>query len=125
MFSLKPSTCSFVFAEYVFPCFTLNVGRFVKVPGYEPIHLDLEKLFLLSVSKENFDFSRKIEKNLPYKKSFFSPIILFILLTLLDFFQIPGLEPIHLDLEKLLLPSVSQENLNFRRKHEKPLPYEI
>ena len=37
-------------------CFIIKVGGFVKVPGYEPIHLDLEKLFLLSVSKENLDF---------------------------------------------------------------------
>ena len=45
----------------------LNVGRFVQVPGLEPTHLDLEKLFLLSVSKENLDFRCKIEKHLPYE----------------------------------------------------------
>ena len=32
------------------------------IPGSEPIHLDLEKLFLLSVSKEFVDF-RGISKN--------------------------------------------------------------
>ena len=42
----------------------------------EPTHLDLEKLFLLSVSKENLDFRRKIEKNLPYKISKFSIFLL-------------------------------------------------
>ena len=31
-------------------------AAFARIPGSEPIHLDLEKLFLLSVSKENFDF---------------------------------------------------------------------
>ena len=41
---------------------------FARIPGSEPIHLDLEKLFLLSVSKENLDFRGEIEKNLPYKK---------------------------------------------------------
>ena len=48
-------------------CSILNFGGLVQVPGSEPIHLDLEKLFLLSVSKENFDFRWKSEKNLPYK----------------------------------------------------------
>ena len=38
---------------------------FARIPGLEPIHLDLEKLFLLSASQENLDFRRKIEKNLP------------------------------------------------------------
>ena len=42
-------------------------GRLLRVPGSEPIHLDLEKLFLLSVSKEKLDFRGKIEKNLPYE----------------------------------------------------------
>ena len=36
-------------------------------PGSEPVQLDLEKLFLLAVSKENLDFKRKIRKNLSYK----------------------------------------------------------
>ena len=35
-------------------------------PGSEPIQFDLEKLFLLAVSKENFNLRRKIRKNLPY-----------------------------------------------------------
>ena len=43
-------------------------GGFARIPGSAPIHLDLEKLFLLSVSKENLDFRDKIEKKLPYKK---------------------------------------------------------
>ena len=38
------------------------------IPGYESVELDLEKLFLLSVSKENLDLQRKSEKTLPYKK---------------------------------------------------------
>ena len=42
--------------NHVFSCSTVNFGRFVKVPGLEPAHLDLEKLFLLSVSKENLCF---------------------------------------------------------------------
>ena len=37
------------------------------IPGYEPVELDLEKLLLLSVSKEHLDFRRRHEKNLPYK----------------------------------------------------------
>ena len=40
-------------------CFIFENQGFVKIPGYEPIHLDLEKLFLLSVSKENLDFRSK------------------------------------------------------------------
>ena len=51
-------------------CFSsmiLNFGGFVRGPGLEPTHLDLEKLFLLSVSKENLDFKRKHEKILPYE----------------------------------------------------------
>ena len=46
-----------------FYCFIIKVGGFVKVPGYEPIHLDLEKLFLLSVSKEIIDFRGKHRTN--------------------------------------------------------------
>ena len=42
--------------KYVFSCFILKVGGFLMTPGYEPVELDLEKLFLLSVSKENLDF---------------------------------------------------------------------
>ena len=48
-------------------CFILKVQGFVKIPGYEPVELDLEKLFLLSVSKGNLYFRGKHEKNLPYK----------------------------------------------------------
>ena len=70
-------TTVFFFAEHVFPPLILNVDQFVKVPGYEPIHLDLEKLFLLSVSKENLDFRGKHEKNLPYN-----------FLKLIDFFRL-------------------------------------
>ena len=39
---------------------------FARNPGSKPAHLDLEKLFLLSVSKENLDFRGNFEKNLPY-----------------------------------------------------------
>ena len=39
------------------------------VPGYEPVELDLEKLFLLSVSKENLDLKGKSEKT--YTRKFF------------------------------------------------------
>ena len=46
----------------VFPCFILKVDGILLIPGYEPVHLDLEKLFLLSVSKENLDFRLKNEK---------------------------------------------------------------
>ena len=55
----------------LFPCFILKVGGFLRIPGYEPVELDLEKLFLLSVSKENLDFRRKNQRNLPYKISTF------------------------------------------------------
>ena len=50
----------------------------MKIPGYEPVELDLEKLFLLSVSKENLDFRGNREKNLPYKilKKYFSFLFL-------------------------------------------------
>ena len=34
----------------------VNASGYIKIPGSEPIQLDLEKLFLLSVSKENLDF---------------------------------------------------------------------
>ena len=47
--------------------FASSPGRFLRVPGSEPIHLDMEKLLLLSVSKEYLDFTGKIEKSLPYK----------------------------------------------------------
>ena len=50
--------------QLIFHCSILKDQGFVKVPGYEPIHLDLEKLFLLSVSKENLDFRGKYMKNL-------------------------------------------------------------
>ena len=39
------------------------------IPGYEPVELDLEKLFLLSVSKENLDFRKKMRKTYPTKFS--------------------------------------------------------
>ena len=52
------------FSDRVGNCFILDVGGFVKIPGSEPIHLDLEKLFLLSLPKENLDFRGQIEKNL-------------------------------------------------------------
>ena len=38
-------------------------------PGSEPIQFDLEKLFLLAVSRENLIFKIKIRKNVPYKIS--------------------------------------------------------
>ena len=41
--------------------FSVKDQGFVKIPGYEPVHLDLEKLFLLSVSKENLDSRGKGE----------------------------------------------------------------
>ena len=63
-----------------------------RIPGSEPIHLDLEKLFLLSVSKENLDFRPKIEKSLPYKILFFLfvcvPIIPFVPFFLFCFLSI-------------------------------------
>ena len=36
-------------------------------PGSESIQFDLEKLCLLTVSKENLDFRSKIIKSVPYK----------------------------------------------------------
>ena len=57
------------YIKHVFACFVLKVQGFVKIPGYEPVELDLEKLFLLSVSKENFDSRGNNEKILPYKIS--------------------------------------------------------
>ena len=45
--------------------FSSPVG-FLKIPGSEPVQLDLEKLFLLSVSKENLDLRGNIEKHIPY-----------------------------------------------------------
>ena len=53
--------------EPVIYLFFSSPAGFARIPGSEPIHLDLEKLFLLSVSKENLDFRGKNEKNLPYK----------------------------------------------------------
>ena len=38
---------------------------FAGIPGSELTQLDLEKLFLLSVSKEHIVFETKQEKNLP------------------------------------------------------------
>ena len=38
-----------------------NSARFSWIPGSEPIHLDLEKLFLLSDSMESFNSNRKVE----------------------------------------------------------------
>ena len=35
-------------------------------PGSESIQFDMEKLFLIAVSKENLDFIGKIQKNIPY-----------------------------------------------------------
>ena len=42
----------------------IKVQEFVKIPGYEPVELGLDKLFVLSVSKENIDFRWINEKNL-------------------------------------------------------------
>ena len=50
-------------------CFIIRNQGFVKIPGYEPVELDLEKLFLLSVSKENLDVRGKSEKKLSCKIS--------------------------------------------------------
>ena len=46
-----------------------NCARFSWIPGSEPIHLDLEKLFLLSDSMENLNLYGKIEISEPEKKS--------------------------------------------------------
>ena len=59
--------------------FFLLFPRVSWIPGSEPIHLDLEKLFLLSDSMENLSFYRKNEISEPEKKiekinfSFFGP----------------------------------------------------
>ena len=47
------------------PLIFSSPAGFARIPGSKPTHLDMEKLVLLSVSKENLDFRRKIEKNLP------------------------------------------------------------
>ena len=39
---------------------------YMAFPGSESIQLDLEKLFLLAVSKENLAIRGNIEKNLPF-----------------------------------------------------------
>ena len=44
-------------------------ARFSWIPGSEPVHLDLEKLFLLSDSMENLKFTGKIEISEPEKNS--------------------------------------------------------
>ena len=43
--------------------FSAPLLDFARIPWSKPIHLDLEKLFLLSVSKEKLDFRRKHRKN--------------------------------------------------------------
>ena len=45
-----------------------NSARFSRIPGPEPIHLDLEKLFLLSDSMENLKSNGKIEISEPEQK---------------------------------------------------------
>ena len=44
-----------------------NSARFSWIPGSESTHLDLEKLFLLSDSLENFNFNGKFEISEPEK----------------------------------------------------------
>ena len=61
------TTLKHYFSILFFVFFFSSPSGFARMPGSEPIHLDLEKLFLLSVAKENLDFRGKIEKNLPYK----------------------------------------------------------
>ena len=46
-----------------------NSARFSWIPGSEPIHLDLEKLFLLSDSMENLKFDREFEISEPEKNA--------------------------------------------------------
>ena len=45
-----------------------NCARFSWIPGSEPIHLDLEKLFLISDSMENLKFNSSFEISEPAKK---------------------------------------------------------
>ena len=45
-----------------------NSARFSWIPGSEPIHLDLEKLFLLSDSMENLKFYGKNENSEPERE---------------------------------------------------------
>ena len=54
----------------------LKVGGILLIPGYEPVELDLEKLFLLSVSKETLILEEKHRKT--YKKSKTIPDIFFV-----------------------------------------------
>ena len=69
--NLQPLMFSNLFAEHVFDLIFSSPAGFARIPGSEPIHLDLENLFLLSSSKESFDFRCKSEKNLPFKLSYF------------------------------------------------------
>ena len=49
------------------PKFEKLFARFSWIPGSEPIHLDLEKLFLLSDSMENLKFDGQIQISEPGK----------------------------------------------------------
>ena len=39
---------------------------YMAFPGSESIQFDLEKLFVLAVSKENLDFRLNVRNNVPY-----------------------------------------------------------
>ena len=45
----------------------MKIQRISRIPGSEPILLDLEKLFLLSDSMENLKFYQKLEISEPEK----------------------------------------------------------
>ena len=49
------------------PVKTHSKSTYISFPGSESIQFDMEKLFLLSVSKENLDLIRKIRKNHHYE----------------------------------------------------------
>ena len=64
MFSIRLASFQLWYPELI-----SNSGRFSRVPGSEPVHLDLEKLFLLSDSMENLQFRSKNKNSEPENKS--------------------------------------------------------
>ena len=74
-------TDSRIFKTYVFSYFILKLGGFIKIPRSEPIQLNLEELFLLSISKENVDFRRK------YREFDFRQITFFLFFFFFFFFS--------------------------------------
>ena len=55
--------------SFLYLSFSSSPGSFGMIPGSEPVQFDMEKLFLLSVSKENLDCRGQIRKTYPIKIS--------------------------------------------------------